>query len=177
MSHYLFNLKRCKRLPNEESNLTIYEVPRKEIMRQPSKMIAKCQIGDPQLLNTCEKVIILVGATGTGKSTLINGITNYILGVNWNDQYRFKLIIEESNQSQIHSQTSWITAYSFHPMKGSKMSHAITIIDTPGFGDTRGIDRDKEIIGQIKEYFSLHPPVGIDQLHAVVLSLSRHSLG
>lgn len=168
MSHYLFNLKRCKRLPNEESNLTIYEVPRKEIMRQPSKMIAKCQIGDPQLLNTCEKVIILVGATGTGKSTLINGITNYILGVNWNDRYRFKLIIEESNQSQIHSQTSWITAYSFHPMKGSKMSHAITIIDTPGFGDTRGIDRDKEIIGQIKEYFSLHPPVGIDQLHAVV---------
>ena len=168
MSHCLFNLKSCKRLPNDESNLTVYEVPRKETMRQSSKMIAKCQIGDPQLLNTCEKVIILVGATGTGKSTLINGITNYILGVDWNDNYRFKLIVEESNQSQIHSQTSWITAYSFHPMRGSKISHAITIIDTPGFGDTRGIDRDKEIISQIKEYFSLHPPVGIDQLHAVV---------
>lgn len=176
LTHCLLNLKGCKTLQNEESILKIYEVPRKEIMRQQAKMIAKCQIGEPNLLNTHEKVIILVGATGTGKSTLINGITNYILGVNWEDHYRFKLIVEETNRSQVHSQTSWITAYSFHPMKGSKLPYTLTIIDTPGFGDTRGIDRDKEIIGQIKEYFSLNPPDGIDQLHAVVfVTQSSHA--
>ncbi|XP_046633373.1 uncharacterized protein LOC124312878 isoform X2 [Daphnia pulicaria] len=38
------------------------------------------------------KLIILMGATGCGKSTLINGMVNYILGVKWNDPFRFKCV-------------------------------------------------------------------------------------
>ena len=41
------------------------------------------------------------------------------------------------------------------------------MIDTPGFGDTAGIDRDKEIIEQIKELFSIAGDEGIDQLHGI----------
>ena len=35
---------------------------------------------------------MLVGATGSGKSTLIDGIINYITDVSWNDDFRFSLV-------------------------------------------------------------------------------------
>ncbi|KAK7895238.1 hypothetical protein WMY93_020563 [Mugilogobius chulae] len=43
--------------------------------------------------------IMVMGATGAGKSTLINGMINYILGVQWTDPYRFKLVVERRNHS------------------------------------------------------------------------------
>uniref|UniRef100_A0A3P8QXM1 SNTX thioredoxin-like domain-containing protein n=1 Tax=Astatotilapia calliptera TaxID=8154 RepID=A0A3P8QXM1_ASTCA len=36
--------------------------------------------------------IMLFGATGSGKSTLIDGMINYIVGVEWEDSFRFKLV-------------------------------------------------------------------------------------
>ena len=49
-------------------------------MPSTTKGIAKCTIGNPRdlTLEFPEKVLLLVGATGSGKSTLINGITNYM---------------------------------------------------------------------------------------------------
>jgi ABC-type lipoprotein export system ATPase subunit len=35
---------------------------------------------------------MLVGATGSGKSTLIDGIINYITDVSWDDDFRFSLV-------------------------------------------------------------------------------------
>ena len=32
---------------------------------------------------------MLVGATGSGKSTLVDGFINYTMGVNWIDPFRF----------------------------------------------------------------------------------------
>ncbi|XP_041849203.1 uncharacterized protein LOC121644995 [Melanotaenia boesemani] len=49
--------------------------------------------------------IMDLGATGAGKSTLINGMINYILGVKWEDSYRFVLVNEDQSLSQAHSQT------------------------------------------------------------------------
>jgi len=108
-----------------------------------------------------------VGATGAGKSTLINGMVNYILGVEWKDDFRFKLITEDDKLSQADSQTKDITAYTFHPMRGSAIRYTFTIIDTPGFGATEGLKRDKEITEQIKEFFSIPPPEGIDHLDGI----------
>jgi septin family protein len=39
-------------------------------------------------------------------------------------------------------------------MEGSKIDYDLNIIDTPGFGDTRGIIRDKAIVDQIREFFT-----------------------
>ena len=43
----------------------------------------------------------------------------------------------------------------------------LNIIDTPGFGDCRGIMRDKELYKQIKAFFSSSKDQGIDCLDAV----------
>ena len=54
---------------------------------------------------------------------------------------------------QAISQTQWITCYTIHPLKGSRLQYSLNIIDTPGFGDTRGIERDREIVDQIRLLF------------------------
>ena len=107
------------------------------------------------------KVLILVGATGAGKSTLINGMANYILGVNWKDNHRFKLIIDKLGNSHAYSQTKAITAYTFDY---TDLPYSLVIVDTPGFGDSGGIERDKYIARQIKIFFS---GKGIDVIHAI----------
>ncbi|XP_071504496.1 uncharacterized protein [Diadema antillarum] len=113
-------------------------------------------------------VTMVVGATGAGKSTLINGMVNYIFNVDWNDNFRFKIIAEEGENKaggQAQSQTQMITSYTINPTKWSHLDFRLTIIDTPGFGDTRGIARDKAIVDQIRDFFadsSLHHVDHID---------------
>ncbi|KAL7386400.1 hypothetical protein ABVT39_007769 [Epinephelus coioides] len=81
------------------------------------------------------RTVLLLGETG--KSTLINAMINYIVGVDWEDIFRFKLIDEDQPRSQAHSQTSEVTVYKLNHQEGFKIEHSLTIVDTPGFGDTR----------------------------------------
>ncbi|XP_063814161.1 uncharacterized protein LOC135054769 [Pseudophryne corroboree] len=111
------------------------------------------------------KVILLVGATGSGKTTLINGMANYILGVEWKDDFRFKLVHEVTGKSQAHSQTSLVTAYKMNHESGYQIPYSLTVIDTPGFGDTRGIEQDKKVTEDIHAFFTADN--GIDQIDAV----------
>ena len=147
----------------------VYKLSAELKLRREKGKIIKKSIGSPSDLEgrTTEKVLMVVGATGAGKTTLINGMVNYILGIKWEDKFRYKLVAEDSKVSQAHSQTKEITAYTFHPMKGSAVPYTFTIIDTPGFGDTEGLKRDKEITDQIKEFFSIPPPNGIDHIDGI----------
>ncbi|XP_031420957.1 uncharacterized protein LOC116220034 [Clupea harengus] len=111
------------------------------------------------------KVILLLGSTGAGKTTLVNVMINYILGVKWEDQYRFKLIHEVTNKSQAESQTSVVTSYELYNQPGFQIPYSLTIIDTPGFGDTRGMAQDKLITEQVKSF--LCSPLGVDHIDAV----------
>jgi GTPase SAR1 family protein len=115
------------------------------------------------------KVIILMGATGSGKSTLINGMINYILGVQWKDPFRFKCVREDSSvvRNEAHSQTDSVTAYTLHHREGMAIPYSITLIDTPGYGDTRGIERDKKITGCIHRFLTQQQGFKIDQIHAI----------
>ena len=147
----------------------VYKLSAELKLRREKGKIIKKSIGspnDPEGRRT-EKVLMVVGATGAGKTTLINGMVNYILGIKWEDKFRYKLVVEDSKKSQAHSQTKEITAYTFHPMKGCAVPYTFTIIDTPGFGDTEGPERDKEITDQIKEFFSIPPPNGIDHIDSI----------
>ena len=148
----------------------IYRFPTDEVYVHPTDRIRKCEFGQRSHHVVPEKVIMVVGATGAGKSTLINGMINYILGVEWKDEFRFKLIVETSpgqKANQAKSQTSWITSYTIHHRKDFKIPFTLTIIDTPGFGDTSGIARDKKITEQIRSFFSTSGIGGIDHLDAV----------
>ncbi|ROJ36313.1 Stonustoxin subunit alpha [Anabarilius grahami] len=109
------------------------------------------------------KVILLVGSTGTGKTTLINVMVNYILGVKWQDAYRFKLINEVTNRSQAESQTSNVSSYELYSQPGFQIPYSLTIVDTPGFGDTREIAHNST--EQVKSF--LCSPLGIDHIDAV----------
>nr|XP_046186043.1 uncharacterized protein LOC124015128 [Oncorhynchus gorbuscha] len=111
------------------------------------------------------KVILLLGATGAGKTTLVNVMINYILGVKWEDYYRFKLIHEVTNRSQAESQTVVVTSYELYNQPGFQIPYSLTVIDTPGFGDTRGIAQDKMLIQMMKNF--LCHPLGIDHIDAV----------
>ncbi|KAK2917139.1 hypothetical protein Q8A67_001513 [Cirrhinus molitorella] len=116
--------------------------------------------------NTKEnKTIMMIGATGAGKTTLINSMINYILGVQWEDDFRFVLIDEGKQKSQAESQTSEITAYQINHMNGFRIPYSLIIVDTPGFGDTRGISQDQKITKQIQEFFSARG--GINRIDAV----------
>lgn len=166
--------KRLAERMRDESKLIdakhrIYHLPviQKKTLKGDAK-IARCYIGKrPSGKPPLEKVLMVVGATGAGKSTLINGIVNYLFGVRWEDDFRFKLIVEQPG-TQAVSVTQWITAYTIYHQEGSPVPYTFTIIDTPGFGDTGGLERDKKITAQIKEFFSTPVGVGgIDQLDGI----------
>lgn len=142
----------------------IYHLPLTPVYANKKDGLFKYDIGVPSDIPKPEKVLMVLGATGAGKSTLINGMVNFFLRVNWKDTFRFKIISDEGSNSQAQSQTKTITAYSFH---FAHLPYVITIIDTPGFGDTGGIDRDKRIAGQIKQFFSGRDRGGIDQLNGI----------
>lgn len=114
-----------------------------------------------------DKVLMIVGATGAGKTTLINGMVNYIFDIKWEDNFRLKLITDESTQNQAHSQTGMISAYTIYPQEGSPVDFTLTIIDTPGFGNTKGMEQDKIITQQIQEFLSVQGPNGIDHLDGI----------
>uniref|UniRef100_A0A8C1SSY7 Uncharacterized protein n=1 Tax=Cyprinus carpio TaxID=7962 RepID=A0A8C1SSY7_CYPCA len=100
------------------------------------------RIKDKQNKSKKDKTILLVGETGTGKTTLINAMINYMLGVKREDKVWFEITDDQSDRTSVHSQTSRITVYGFY-LQESPIH--LTIIDTPGYGDTRGVALDKEI--------------------------------
>ena len=92
-----------------------------------------------------------MGATGSGKTTWINAMINYVLGVEWDDPFRFVLIEENlRGGSQAHSQTQDVNVYDIHHQRGFRVPFSLTIVDTPGFGD---IARDEEIQSAIEKLF------------------------
>ena len=165
--HRLAEAARLEELKLSDGTPSIYKLQMKEELTNERKKIAKRSIGEPGQCQGKEKVLLVIGATGSGKSTLINGMANYIMGVKWEDDFRFQLVIDDPKVSKSRSQTQYITAYTFYPMEGSALSSKLTVIDTPGFGDSEGLKRDKEITKQINEFFSIPPPIGVSHLDGI----------
>ena len=144
---------------------------------------SRLQYTDP--VTATEKVIMAVGATGSGKTTLLNGMINHILGlhVRRTDNVRLKMIHELSCSQgsaeigdQTQSQTQYVSTYTLPYMSGFAVPYTLTIVDTPGFGDTRGINHDSAIIKQIHSFFSTTGPSGIDHINVSWYKLAAQDL-
>lgn len=107
-----------------------------------------------------ELVVLVVGQTGAGKSTQIDGMLNFLLGIKWEEGIRFKVVDELQTVSKesleagsAASQTDAVTAYKIPAVKGGPVKSNVTIVDTPGFGDTRGLHFDHKIVDQMNKFF------------------------
>ncbi|KAI5610548.1 hypothetical protein C0J50_12050, partial [Silurus asotus] len=118
-------------------------------------------------VNMQNKILLIVGETGTGKTTLINAMVNYILRVKFEDEVWFEITEEgEDNDvpDQAKSQTTKVTVYEIFSQDNPI---CLTIIDTPGYGDTRGTDQDKKIAENLYKLF--RSDSGVKEIDAVCL--------
>ncbi|XP_067257085.1 uncharacterized protein [Chanodichthys erythropterus] len=104
-------------------------------------------------------ILLLVGETGVGKTTLVNTMVNYLLGVKFEDELWYE-ITEEKESDQL--QTSEITMYEVCPVENPL---SLTIIDTPGYGDTRGLEKDLEVAANLSTLFQSND--GVREIDAV----------
>ena len=62
------------------------------------------------------------------------------------------MVCEKNKEDQTKSKTKEITIYNIRPKKGSNYP-PLKIIDTPGFGDTEGIEEDQKHLEKFKNIF------------------------
>ena len=73
---------------------------------------------------------------------------NVLLNIKGEDKIRYKLAFENSERNQNESQTDKINIYN---VKVNKI--LFRLIDTPGFFDTKGEEKDEQYINDFKDFF------------------------
>lgn len=68
---------------------------------------------------------MLIGATGSGKSTLVDGIVNYVTGVNFEDPFRFTVLSLENEEIRTENQVHLTTLKSKFIKKKKKKKRFI----------------------------------------------------
>lgn len=114
-------------------NLTFYQYP-------------NIQFTDKELNQV--KNILVIGETGSGKTTSINSFVNALMQVTLGYPFRYVLIPEQTGLSQAHSQTQEVTLYKIRAKDG----RCYQIIDTPGYGDVKGVNQDIIITQKISAF-------------------------
>ncbi|XP_028397642.1 uncharacterized protein LOC114521398 [Dendronephthya gigantea] len=169
------SLFRC----NESSHGVDFISYPEELLREKLSVLREIQ----------EMNILILGETGVGKSTWINGIVNYLSFADLNEareadnllvlipsQFLFtkdgksvEVKIGEISENEVlqpgHSATQETRSYLFHvgDLK-------IRLIDTPGIGDSRGIEQDRKNFDNILSYLNHY-----DEIHAVCILLKPNN--
>ncbi|KAM6499732.1 hypothetical protein JOM56_005240 [Amanita muscaria] len=102
-----------------------------------------------------EYTILLVGETGTGKTTFLSLLFNILSGRNVGEYQFIDGEDKEAGGGERHSQTMFAKHYLFESNNGVK----VCILDTPGLVDTRGLEQDKQHKASIAEAIRDHIPI------------------
>jgi GTP-binding protein EngB required for normal cell division len=152
-----------KLLKTTPDGLRVFKPPFRKVYEDKKARIRSFELGNDLSGGRAQKTIMMVGMTGAGKSLHINNIINYIMGVNYSDDFRFKLILEEEELDDRHpsqsrslaeSMTHYVTSYVLHHQPGFRVDYSLVLIDTPGFADSSGIAKDEKTIQSIAKFFN-----------------------
>jgi GTP-binding protein EngB required for normal cell division len=149
--------------------LKIYKFP--HILLKPDPRYPGARVIEEHHLHSA-KYVIMLGQTGTGKTTTINAAVNYLQGVHPSDDFRYELIVEDTRKDQSKSQTSEPNIYCVPSQIGYPWT---IIIDTPGYGDTGGMDMDAKIDQMLYQLFKID--VSMIHLICFVIKASVNRIG
>ncbi|EFX00284.1 fibronectin, type 3 [Grosmannia clavigera kw1407] len=126
--------------------------------------IPAADINDPD--NTI--VVVFVGSRGHGKSTEINAFVSYLLGGEPDDAARVLVIDDNSNGSSHNGKwvTQIVTCYRIRPLSPLFEGKTLLVVDTPGYGDARGVERDAFVTAAMYELFK-----EVKHINAVLLTV------
>ncbi|CAG0884943.1 unnamed protein product [Darwinula stevensoni] len=159
----IVTLKERWKIVEKKNGMQIHGIPTKitSLRDQEFGRLRISEIGESPIPGRYSpgKVLFLIGATGAGKTTLMSAMVNYVLGVKWEDDFRLRLMnTDEREEDPTSSQTDSITAYTIHPLAENEnvmqTPSSITLVDTPGFLDTRGLKEDRTLIRHIHRFFT-----------------------
>lgn len=109
-------------------------------------------------------IVVFTGASGHGKSTQINAFVSYLFGAAVDDSARI-MTIDDRASIQTASVTQYVTCYRIRPFSPLFGGKTLLIIDTPGYADTRGVERDNFVTAAMKDLFGT-----IKHVNAIVMT-------
>ena len=134
---------------------------------EPKERVMEAQIPSAYVEenNAKEIVVLVLGQTGGG-STQIDGMLKFLLGINWEEGIRFKVVDELQTVRSVSLARTvcqeppvWCchTRSQRFPVKGSPVCRAVSSLLTPQAkpGDTWGLHFDGKIVDQMKNFFNM----------------------
>ena len=143
-------VSRWSHMVENGGEMSSYAIP----LSQTDPTVHRYVFGRPRNGPVSHLTILLVGASGSGKTSLINGILNYVFGVKWADNFRFQLD---------DGPTDCVKVYDIHHYEGFGVDFSLTIVDTPGYGEDE--EKNREITKMIRTFFEENE--GEQQLNVV----------
>ena len=139
-------VNQCQKIGNE-NNLDLYAVPLTKVNSQlaTADRFVFDSKGEGKN-NVKPRTILLIGASDSDKTSLINSFVNCIFDVELEDPFRFQLIDPSREES------GKVTIYDIHHNDEFCIADSLKIIDTPNYVDDDPT-KNKEITELIRKFF------------------------